>query len=172
MARKSTVRSDGTALLGIYLNDHLAGSTAGLELLRRVAGALRGTPDGAVLSRLEAEVSADRESLREIMRRLGVGEQRYKLLAGWVGEKVGRLKANGYLIRRSPLSSVLELEAMMLGVRGKAALWRVLHNLTTQEPRLDAAALEELLARADRQGAELDRLRASHAAAAFARPTD
>ena len=59
-----------------------------------------------------------------------------------------------------------------VGVCGKAALWRVLHNLTTQEPRLDAAALEELLARADRQGAELDRLRVSHAAAAFVRPTD
>ena len=157
-------------LLGIYLNDHLAGSTGGLELMRRVAGAHRGTPDGAVLAGLAAEVGEDRDALRKIMGTLGVSEQRYKLVAAWAAEKGGRLKANGYLLRRSPLSAVVELEAMMLGVRGKAALWQVLRDLAEDEPRLDAAALGELLKRADRQGAELETLRLKHAALAFGRP--
>ena len=30
-------------LLGIYLNDHLAGSTAGMEVARRSAGSNKGT---------------------------------------------------------------------------------------------------------------------------------
>lgn len=159
----------GYDLLGIYLNDHLAGSTGGLELLGRLADAHRGTPDGAVLARLEGEVEADREALRAIMRGLGVRERRYKLVAVWAAEKAGRLKANGYLVRRSPLSGVLELEAMMLGVGGKAALWRVLLELAEQYPRLDRARVADLLDRAERQSAELEALRAGHAAAAFRR---
>ena len=167
--RTSRARDGAYDLLGIYLNDHLLESTGGLELLGRLVRAHRGTPDGAVLARLEAEVNADRDALREIMRGLGVRERRYKLVAAWVAEKAGRLKANGYLVRRSPLSGVLELEAMMLGVGGKAALWRVLLELAEQYPRLDRARVADLLDRAERQSAELEALRAGHAAAAFRR---
>ena len=117
--RASRGSERGSDLLGIYLNDHFAGSTGGIELLRRLVSGHRGTPDGAVLARLEAEVNADRDALRTIMRDLGVRERRYKLVAAWAAEKAGRLKANGYLVRRSPLSSVVELEAMMLVYAGK-----------------------------------------------------
>jgi hypothetical protein len=48
MAGAGTRRS-GHDLLGIYLNDHLAGATGGLELARRVAGSHRGpAADGAL----------------------------------------------------------------------------------------------------------------------------
>ncbi len=163
---------EGQRLLGVYLNDHLAGSTAGVQLLQRLVKVHRGSPAGPVLARLHVEVAADRDTLRSIMRALGVEEARYKLAAAWAAEKAGRFKANGYLLRRSPLSSVVELETMMLGVAGKAALWRVLHDLALEEPRLDAAQLESLLARADRQGSELEELRARHAAAAFSAVAD
>ena len=142
--RASRGSDSGSDLLDIYLNDHFAGSTVGIELLRRLASAHRGTPDGSVLAHLEAEVNADRDALREIMRELGVQERRYKLVAAWAAEKAGRLKTNGYLVRRSPLSSVVELEAMMLGVRGKAALWRILLERAADDARLDAAELEQL----------------------------
>ena len=168
--RTSRARDGAYDLLGIYLNDHLLGSTGGLELLGRLARAHRGTPDGAVLARLEAEVNADRDALREIMRGLGVRERRYKLVAAWVAEKAGRLKANGYLVRRSPLSSVVELEAMMLGVCGKAALWRALLERAGDDARLDAAELAALSERAERQAAELETLRVKCAALAFGRP--
>ena len=32
------IRQSGQSLLGIYLNDHFAGATAGIPLARRVAG--------------------------------------------------------------------------------------------------------------------------------------
>ena len=35
----ASIRRSAQDPLGIYLNDHLAGATAGLELARRVAGA-------------------------------------------------------------------------------------------------------------------------------------
>jgi hypothetical protein len=89
-------------LLGIYLNDHLAGATGGLELARRVAASHRGPGAGAAVQRLAAEVAQDRAALEDIMRVLGIPVRVYKVYAAWIGEKAARLKLNGYLLARSP----------------------------------------------------------------------
>ena len=86
-----------TDMLGTYLNDHLAGSTAGLELVRRARGSNEGTSLGRFLGELEAEIAEDRAALEAVMDRLGVGKDRLKVAAGWMGEKVGRLKPNNRL---------------------------------------------------------------------------
>ena len=157
------------ALLGIYLNDHVAGSTAGLELFRRAAGSHAGTAAGDVLKRLTAEVEEDRDALLGIMRELGFPVRQYKVVAGWAAEKAGRLKLNGRLLSRSPLSSVVELEGLHLGVLGKAAGWRTLRALAASDSRLDAAALDRLVVRATAQAAELDALRIAAAQEALIR---
>src|SRR3954465_4549127 len=79
----------------IYLNDPLAGSTVGLSLAKRTLGSNRGTQFEPVLERIAREIEEDRETLREIMRALGVGEDPVKKLAPYVAERVGRLKLNG-----------------------------------------------------------------------------
>lgn len=146
-------------LLGVYLNDHLAGSSGGVELIRRTAKAHEDTERGETLRRLAEEIEEDKAALQEMMTRLGVPQQRYKVLLAAVGEKLGRVKANGYALRRSPLSGLIELETMSLGVQGKAALWRTLRGLADHDPRLDAARLDELLAAAQRQTENLEKLR-------------
>ncbi len=155
-------------LAGIYLNDHLAGASGGLELFRRAARSHRGTPAGEVLQRLTAEVAADRDSLLSTMRALGLPVRRYKIVAGWTAEKAGRLKLNGRLLRRSPLSSLVELEALRLGVEGKASGWSLLLEATAADERLDARELERLRERARRQSAELESLRLAAGAPLFA----
>ncbi|MFF2223696.1 hypothetical protein ACFVV7_10335 [Streptomyces globisporus] len=82
---------------------------------------------------------------------------------GWLAEKAGRLKPNGHLISRSPLSDLLEAESMLLGVLGKTACWRTLRILADSEPRLPADRLETLLERAEQQSAVLDELRSAAA---------
>ena len=156
------------SLIGIYLNDHLAGATGGLELFRRAAGSHTGAA-GDVLKRLTAEVEEDRDALLGFMRALGVPVRQYKVAAGWVAEKVGRLKLNGRLLSRSPLSDVIELEGLHLGVQGKAAGWRLLRALAETEPRLDATQLDALIQRAERQAAELEQLRVAAGRDALAR---
>lgn len=156
-------------LLGIYLNDHLTGATAGLELFRRAASSHAGTPAGDVLKRLTAEVAEDREALLAITRELGFSVRRYKVVAGWAAEKVGRLKLNGRILSRSPLSSVIELEGLRLGVEGKAAGWRLLQALVPTEPRLGPVAIERLIERAERQAQQLEALRIEAGTAALAR---
>lgn len=147
-------------LLSIYLNDHLAGATAGVELAARAARANRGrTPDiSARIRALTEEIRADRRSLRDIMATLGVKTARYKIFAAWLGEKVGRFKPNAGVLRRSPLSALIEVEALYLGVQGKVRGWRTLLAAAEQEPDLDAQHLRTLLDRAQQQLTELEDL--------------
>ena len=148
--------------LSIYLNDHLAGATAGRDLVRRAAGSNRGSDYGSFLARLAEEVQEDRETLLRLMSDLGVRVDQAKVAAGWTAEKLGRLKLNGQLLGYSPQSRVVELEAMTLGVRGKHGLWLALRSLRDVDPVLAKAGLPGLIARAERQlaGLEEHRLRA------------
>jgi hypothetical protein len=159
-----------TRLLAIYLNDHLAGATGGLELARRACGANRGTAFEAPLEQLAAEIAADRRALLDVMRRLGVGRDRVKERAGWVAEKLGRLKLNGRLRGYSPLSRVVELEAISLGVEGKRALWRTLAHAGAGDARLDGVDLDALSRRAEDQRRLVEGERVRAVEIAFARP--
>jgi hypothetical protein len=138
----------GHMLLAIYLNDHLAGATVGRELARRAAGSNRADPVyGSFLKTLSEEIDEDRRSLLAIMSRLDVRVDRLKVLAGWGGEKVGRLKLNGRLRGYSPLSRLVELEGLALGVQGKLMLWRTLDRLNV-DVSATAPDLTELQRRA------------------------
>ncbi|ASQ92753.1 hypothetical protein [Streptomyces sp. 11-1-2] len=145
-------------MLGIYLNDHLAGATAGVELARRTAREHRRSPFGGELEDLAVQIMEDRAALLSVMADLGVPVRRYKIYGGWLGEKAGRLKPNGNLRRRSGLSTVVELESLRIGVEGKALLWQSLLAVTGQDARLDPDRLTELLNRARRQRAVLESL--------------
>ena len=145
-------------LFGIYLNDHLAGATAGLELFRRATGSARGASQEA-LALLTTEVQQDRDALLGLMEQLGAPVRHYKVVGGWALEKVGRLKVNGSLVRRSPLSDLVELEALLLAVQGKAAGFRSLRRVAATEPRLDVTLLDHLVDRAERQAETLEELR-------------
>ncbi|MFJ4466209.1 hypothetical protein ACIP2X_01685 [Streptomyces sp. NPDC089424] len=151
--------ADGADLLGIYLNDHLAGATAGSDRARSLAGALARSPSGPALRTIAREIADDRESLLAIMDSLDVPVRHYKVSLAWAAEKVGRLKSNGRLVGRSPLTSLVELEVLRLGVLGKAAAWQTLRLLAEADRRLDPGQLDELLARAESQQSTLEELR-------------
>jgi hypothetical protein len=156
-------------LLGIYLNDHLAGATAASERIGHLARSARGTALGRAIGPVAAEIAQDRTTLLGIMRDLGVPVRRSKVCAGWTAEKLGRLKGNGRLVRRSPLSTVLELEALRVGVEGKTAGWESLRRLTATDKRLDPGLLDRLLERARRQQDTLETWRVRQADTALRR---
>jgi hypothetical protein len=150
--------------LAIYLNDHLAGATGGVRLARRTAQSHRDDRTGREMSRLTREIADDRRSLMRIMSDLGVPLRRLRIALGALAELAGRLKTNGRAFSRSPLNDVLELEAMRLGVEGKAACWRTLAALADDEPVLDRDRLARLERRAEAQIETLESLRAESAA--------
>jgi hypothetical protein len=153
--------------LRIYLQDHLAGSTAGLELARRTRGANEGTEYGPPLAKIADEIEADRRQLQGLMEDLGFGGDTIKIVAAWGLEKVGRLKLNGQLTGYSPLSRVVELEGLLTGITAKRALWVALLQLAPSEPRLDTDRLERLGDRADAQRETVEGLREKAAREAF-----
>jgi hypothetical protein len=155
----ATTRKKRPRLLGIYLNDHLAGATAGGELARRMAASRHVPATDSVVQRLAADIAQDRSALLDMMTSLGVPVRGYKVGAAWIGEKAGRLKLNGHLLARSPLSNLEELEMLRLGVEGKAAGWRTLRVLADRDRRLDPGRLEDLISRARRQADLLEELR-------------
>jgi hypothetical protein len=138
-----------------------------VELARRAARSNRGSACGSFLEQLASELHQDRESLLEIMRGFGVGVDRLKVLGGWGSEKLGRLKLNGRLLGYSPLSRVVELEVLSLGVQGKLALWRLLEKLEEERPPPSDVDFAALIARAQSQAGELERYRLRAASDAF-----
>ena len=155
-------------LLGIYLNDHLAGSTVGLELVKRAAKENVGTPYAEPLGLVAKEIEEDREALKGLMDALEVKPDHPKVMAGWVAEKLGRLKPNGQILGYSPLSRLVELESLSLGITGKLSLWEALTEVHAEDPRIDLEELKRLAERADQQRAEVWELRQRAAREAFA----
>ena len=155
-------------LLGIYLNDHLAGATIGVELGRRARGSNKGTEYGDVLERVTREIEEDRDALRRLMDSLEIGRDRPKVIGAWVAEKVGRLKPNGRLTGYSPLSRLIELETLALGIGGKVSLWEALIEVAGEDARLDEQELRRLSARAEQQRKEIWQLRQRAAGEALA----
>lgn len=155
----------GHKYLAIYLNDHLAGSTGGLELAKRMAEENAGEEIGAFLESLVEEIAADRRELQAIMRELDVAERLPKVALAWAGEKLARLKLNGELTGYSPLSRYVELEALSLGIEGKRLLWSVLAGSVAE--RVGSQRLHVLVDRAERQRADVERHRLEAARTAF-----
>jgi hypothetical protein len=154
-------------LLGIYLNDHLAGAIAGHEVAKRSRASNEGNRFAAFLTGLIAELEEDRQSLENLMDILGVRRNPAKQAGAWLVEKVGRLKLNGQLLGYSDLSRVIELEGLAIGVEGKLSMWRNLSTVAATDDRLASVDLDELAQRAERQRAGLEEHRLEAARIAF-----
>jgi hypothetical protein len=143
--------------LGIYLNDHLGGSTTGIELARRIEHEYEGTELGAFMAGLAEEIDADRRELLDIMGRLGAQPDRAKVAFGWIAEKAGRLKPNGHITGRSPLTPLVELEGLSLGIESKRLLWVALAQSVPE--KVGPERLQDLVARAEQQRIGVERFR-------------
>jgi hypothetical protein len=144
----------GRRFVDVYLNDHRAGATAGLALARRCLHNNEGSRVGAALRDITTEIEDDAETLDEIASFLSVKPDPVKRLFARVGELMSRAKLNGRLTRYSPLSRLLELEALMAGTEAKRQLWLSLDAGPVGES-LAAFDLQRLVKRAADQHARL-----------------
>jgi hypothetical protein len=145
-------------LLGIYLNDHLAGSVVGGNLAKRIARQNEGNEYGTKVAQIAREIDEDQATLREVMNRAGVRRKQVRLVAARLTEVASRLKRNGRLVGYSPLSRVLELEGLTMGITGKLELWRSLEAIENGS-RIGGLDFAALAARAENQRDRAEDLR-------------
>jgi hypothetical protein len=129
----------------------------GRELSKRAAQSNQGSELGAFLERLHQEIVEDRDTLLRVMDAADAPRDKIKAAGAVAAERLGRFKLNGQLRGYSPLSRVVELEGLALGVTGKLALWRGLRML--DDPRLADFDFTALADRAERQQGELEEQR-------------
>ena len=146
-------------MLHAYLQHHWAGSSAGVAMFERVGRSHSDTDVAVRVRQLAVEVDADREALRQIIEATGAAPSRIAATAGRAAELAGRLKPNGRVVRRSPLSDLFELEALVDAVGAKRAGWHLLRAATEGDVRVDPVLLDDLVRRADDQLARLEDLR-------------
>lgn len=146
-------------LLGLYLSDHLTGATAGTARIQRMAAAFIDTPAHATLSVIAEQIRAERRFLAQLIEDLGLRRLPHRQAVAWAGEHVGRLKNNGRVLSRSPMTMVLEVELMRGAVLGKRGGWQTLAD-NADELGLDPQIFRDLAELAERQREGLDEVHA------------
>ena len=157
----------GSAHLATYLNDHLAGAVGAIELMAHVEHAYDGHPAAAALGPLRRDIEADRDALRAIIERLDVHEKALRKAAGWLGERLLRLKLRVDDPAGGALRLFESLETIALGLEGKRTLWHALAAVAPSVPALQGVDYDRLIARAQAQRGMVEPLRLDAAREAF-----
>jgi len=152
--------------LATYLNDHLAGAAAAIELLQHLETAHAGTPTARHIAALRVDIEADRDVLTSLTTRMDVPESRPRKAAAWLAERLVALKLRLDDSRDGAFRLFESLEAISLGIEGKSGLWRTLATLTPEVPAVGGPDYEMLIVRAtdQRKRAEALRLEAARPA--------
>lgn len=145
--------------MDVYLNDHLAGAMLGNDLAEQIRDRHEGTPLGDRMRSIAAQIDEDRQTLLDLMERMGVARNPVKQATGWVAEKASRVKFSGLASGEPDHGAFMALESLTLGVEGKACLWRALKEVASQHPPLASTNLDELIKRAEAQHSALERER-------------
>lgn len=153
----------GRDLLELYLSDHLTGATAGSNRIARMASDFVDTPVFGQLGELADQIAAERDFLERVINDLGLKQKPYRQAAAWVGERIGRLKSNGKVLERSPMTMLLEAELMRGAVNAKIGVWESLRE-HAELLGLDPAVFDALVENSRKQVEALEEIHA------YARP--
>lgn len=155
--------------IATYLNDHLAGSVAGLNMLEHIIQHLEGTPAAANLRSVKSEIESEQEELKGMIEKLGASQSTVRKAGAWLGEKFAELKLRFDDLSGGDFLLFESLEAMSLGIEGKRSLWRALRAAAESDPLLQILDFERLEAQAERQRAIVETLRVQIAVKALGR---
>ena len=145
--------------LATYLDDHLAGSAAAIDLIERWRTRLVGDLITTLLEEVEAELRSDQQTLIDLRGRLEGSPGVTRPIAGWLAEKLSRLKL-AFISEAAERFALFEsLELLATGLQGKRAMWAVLQELTARQPRLQGVDYGVLILRAQTQYTRVDEVR-------------
>ena len=151
--------------LDVYLNDHLAGGTAGVNLATMAADEHRSDEHGAFFSELASDIRKDHDQLEAIMDALNTDRSATKVAAAEVGSKMMAPKFTG---TEDELNTFVALETLSIGVEGKHCLWQSLKTVEDANPALADFDIDNLISRAREQRSRIEAKRLELAPRALA----
>ncbi len=153
--------------LTTYLNDHHAGSLGALEMIDHVIEILEHKPLGQFFKQLRSEIETDQQTLEKLIETIGADESAVKKAGAWVAEKFSRAKIRVSDSADGQLGLLHTLEALMLGITGKRALWTALAAAAERVPQLRHLDYAQLERRAVEQRDRVEAKRRETAHAVF-----
>jgi hypothetical protein len=153
------------AHLATYLNDHLSGAVAALELLERLETEHAGSDLARTLGELRSEIQDERQMLKELMEQQQIDHSRPRQAAAWLAEKASQIKLRFDDPADGALRLFESLEAIGLGVEGKRSLWLALAAAEVSAP--PGVEFKQLAQRSADQRARIEELRQAAARVAL-----
>jgi hypothetical protein len=151
--------------LDTYLNDHMAGATAGCNLAQMASEEHQTDEHGPFFSEIYAEISADKDTLQQLMDALGVEASSSKTALAEVGSKLMGPKFTGG--DDDALNAFVTVETLSIGVEGKVCMWKALKTVEADYAAFEQFSIDDLLARATSQREKLEAQRQKIAPAAL-----
>ena len=112
--------------LTTYLKDHHAGSVAALELVDHLIETFEGKSLEQFFENLRKEIDADQRSLQELIKKVDAKESAVRKAGAWMAEKFARMKVRVSDSEKDQMGLLDALEALLIGITGKEALWSAL----------------------------------------------
>jgi hypothetical protein len=134
--------------LDIYLNDHLAGATAGVNLAQLAAEEHRQDEHGPFFGEIASEIKQDFDTLEQLLEALNVDRSASKAALAEIGSKVMATKFTG---EDDQLNAFVTLETLSMGIEGKRCMWTALQRVEDAYPALASFDIDDLVARAQSQ---------------------
>ena len=156
--------------LDTYLNDHMAGATAGTNLAQMASEEHQTDEHGPFFSEIYAEISADKDTLQQLIEALGVEESATKSALAEVGSKVMAPKFTAG--EDDALNAFVTLETLSIGVEGKVCMWKALKTVEADYPAFENFDIDALLARATSQREKIETQRQKMAPQALKHTAD
>jgi hypothetical protein len=152
--------------LDVYLTDHLAGATAGVNLSRMAAEEHKSDEHGHFFGEIASEIKTDYETLEKLLEEMGVERSATKTAAAEIGSKMMAPKFTGG--DDDELNAFVTLETLSIGVEGKICMWKALTTVGDSNATLENYDLDELIARGESQRERIEAKRLEIAPQALA----
>jgi hypothetical protein len=137
--------------LATYLNDHLAGSVAALNMIDHLIETFEKKPLAQFFRDLRGEIAADQADLQWLIEKLDKEHNAIRKAGAWVAEKLSRAKIHPGESPEGQMGLYLAFEGLVLGITGKLVLWRGLEAAVVGAPELRGLDYAELQVRAKEQ---------------------
>lgn len=151
--------------LAKYLNDHLSGSVAALNLLDTLTES--DPQDAEFYRQLHTEISGNRETLLKMIRSAGFHRAYWLERAAALTSAVGQWRLRWHGLSAGHLGLLEALEVLELGIQGQALLWRCLKENAGPLGLWENVDFDSLITSAETQRNQVENHRLTAARRAF-----